>query len=165
MDKKLEAMLTLANSMIGDLTPLKTNCGELCGGVCCKGDDAGMLMFPGEKEMLEDVKNFEMVRINYIGKKTWLLMCEEPCSRERRPLACRIFPLAPYICDDGTVAAVMDPRADNLCPLYTKNLPLQEEFTEAVENVFTMLAEDDEMYSFIERMSMEFDIMWEEDEN
>ena len=32
-------------------TPLKADCGKLCGKSCCKGDDGGMYLFPGEEKV------------------------------------------------------------------------------------------------------------------
>ena len=35
--------------ILGDLTPLKSNCGKLCGAACCESDETGengMLLFP-----------------------------------------------------------------------------------------------------------------------
>ena len=38
-----------ARDLLRELTPLKTDCGRLCGGACCEGDEeTGMLLFPGE---------------------------------------------------------------------------------------------------------------------
>ena len=38
-----------ARMLLDALTPLKTDCGRLCGGACCQGDETtGMLLFPGE---------------------------------------------------------------------------------------------------------------------
>ena len=38
-----------ARELLKDLTPLKTDCGRLCQGACCQGDEGtGMLLFPGE---------------------------------------------------------------------------------------------------------------------
>ena len=38
--------------ILGDLTPLKSNCGKLCGAACCESDETGengMLLFPYEE--------------------------------------------------------------------------------------------------------------------
>ena len=38
-----------ARGLLQSLTPLKTDCGRLCGCACCRGDEqTGMLLFPGE---------------------------------------------------------------------------------------------------------------------
>ena len=43
-----EAVLA-ARTLLGPLTPLQSDCGRLCGGACCQGDEqTGMLLFPGE---------------------------------------------------------------------------------------------------------------------
>ena len=44
-----EKRVSRARRLLADLTPLQTDCGALCGGACCKGDEGtGMLLFPGE---------------------------------------------------------------------------------------------------------------------
>ena len=46
-------------SLLDDVTPLKADCGALCDGACCKGDDAGMYLFPHEEVM-------------YSGREKWM---------------------------------------------------------------------------------------------
>lgn len=42
-----------ARELLGDLTPLKTDCGRLCGGAWLPGDEqTGMLLFPGEEHSI-----------------------------------------------------------------------------------------------------------------
>ena len=38
--------------LFDDVTPVPVDCGQLCDKACCKGDDSGMFLFPGEKEVL-----------------------------------------------------------------------------------------------------------------
>ena len=43
-----------AHALLDALTPLKTDCGRLCDGACCQGDETtGMLLFPGEDALYE----------------------------------------------------------------------------------------------------------------
>lgn len=160
MSAHLGALVMIAYGMIGEATPLRRNCGELCGAACCQGQDAGMLLFPGEADLLSDIPDFRMYRIRYGGRRTWLLVCGDTCERARRPLACRIFPLAPYVGQDGAVTAVMDPRAQDMCPLYDGE-PLDGEFVAAVEKAFVMLAKDPDMLEFLQRISRELEWLWE----
>ena len=52
-------LIKKAYEAIGTLTPLKSDCGRLCGAVCCKGDDeTGMLLFPGEESLYKNDANF-----------------------------------------------------------------------------------------------------------
>ena len=42
-----------ARELLRDVTPLKTDCGKVCGARCCRsleGEETGMLLFPGEEE-------------------------------------------------------------------------------------------------------------------
>ena len=41
-----------ARALVGGLTPLKSDCGALCGAACCQADEdgqGGMYLFPGEE--------------------------------------------------------------------------------------------------------------------
>ena len=52
-----------ARNLLETLTPLKTDCGRLCQGACCQGDEqTGMLLFPGEEAFYERIR---------------LMLCEE----------------------------------------------------------------------------------------
>ncbi len=103
------------------ITPLKKDCGLLCDGACCKDSDeeTGMLLFPCEEKLLQNV---EFARIensncefgeNSVAK---LFFCDGICNRKFRPLACRIFPLMPYL-KNGRLTLVMNPMAKKICPL------------------------------------------------
>ena len=44
-------------------------------------------------------------------------MCQGYCDRYQRPLACRIFPLTPYLDKNGHMDIIIDPRAKGVCPM------------------------------------------------
>ena len=49
--------LIRAYAILGDLTPMMTDCGMLCGAACCQADEdgqGGVHLFPGERARLED---------------------------------------------------------------------------------------------------------------
>ncbi len=109
--------------IIGDSTPLKIDCGKICNGACCEVTDeiTGMYLFP-----FEEVKYINMPSWGKIydtdfcykkGKEVLLFTCTGKCEREKRPLSCRIFPLAPYVSKDNEFNIIIDPRAKGLCPL------------------------------------------------
>ena len=53
MKDKYSKLYAQVNSIIGDKSPLKKDCGLICGGECCKGDsETGMLLFPFEESSL-----------------------------------------------------------------------------------------------------------------
>lgn len=111
-----------AYELLGDITPKKYDCGILCTAACCRenqshGDgEYGMLLLPGESEMLSDIKDF-CIKSSENG---CLLTCKGSCERALRPFACRIFPFYPEICKKGnryTVRILPDPRANGVCPI------------------------------------------------
>lgn len=157
MSDRLSAVIARANLVIGDATPLPVDCGQLCGAACCHGDeDAGMLLFPGEMVRLAGVPSFRLFRIRYMGGRAWHLTCDGTCDRELRPLACRIFPLAPYIDEQGIISAVPDPRARRMCPL-ADGEHLDRRFRRRVAKAFDLLAEEPKILEFMRRLSLELE--------
>ncbi len=51
-----------------------------------------------------------------------LLYCKGSCNRKVRPLACRIFPLFPYVYEDNRISVKFDTRAAGTCPLLLTDL-------------------------------------------
>ncbi len=131
-----------AMEIIGELTPLRGHdCGKLCDCACCKGgEEDGMLLFPGEQTELE-VKEADGGR---------LAVCTGTCDREKRPLACRIFPFFPDI-RGRRVKAVVDARALRLCPIayHSENVKFDRKFVAAVERVGELLRRDDQCRQFM----------------
>ena len=78
-----------------NVTPLPVDCGQLCDGSCCKGDeDTGMYLFPGEKVMYESLPEWANIRkcgFSFGVHKVDFISCTGKCDRSLRPLACRIF--------------------------------------------------------------------------
>ena len=62
MKNNFKSGLQKALDELENITPLKPfNCGKLCSARCCSGgDNDGMGLFPGEKELLENCKDFEI---------------------------------------------------------------------------------------------------------
>ena len=51
---KKEVLLKTCYSLLRNTTPLDYDCGKICGGKCCKGDNkTGMLLFPGEEKLID----------------------------------------------------------------------------------------------------------------
>ena len=154
--QNMQDTLKKARALLAEVTPLKTDCGKVCGARCCRSleeEETGMLLFPGEEEM-------------YRGKPGWslrettagiLAVCPGRCERNDRPLACRIFPLLPVI-REGTVKAAADQRAKAVCPLLRQGIRgMDPAFTEAVREAGKLLAEEPEQRRFLERMTEEQD--------
>ena len=145
-----------AYAVLAEVTPLTTDCGKVCDGHCCQPstDSEGMLLFPGEEKWLVD-GDFRLTAAD----GGVLLTCDGRCDRRLRPLACRIFPLFPYVTADGRVRAVYDPRSFRLCPL-TRNcarVPLRRDFVRAVRRAGRILMQDAACAEFLKNQSREID--------
>ncbi|HOL92309.1 MAG TPA: hypothetical protein PK215_08595 [Clostridiales bacterium] len=86
-------------------------------------------------------------------------VCSGKCNRRFRPLACRIFPYAPYIDESGSLTVIEDPRAKYLCPLLMESfgLKIDRRFKRNVTKVFRILIMDEEIKSFIGLLSAVLD--------
>lgn len=145
-----------------NLTPTTFDCGKLCGKACCKGDDCGMYLFPGEKKVFDMLSpewaRVEMSEFSYVcngkRKNVPILFCNGKCDRYQRPLACRIFPLTPYV-EDGKMRIIIDPRANAVCPLAKRRKieDFDNEFIAAVYKVFAVLMSNREFAEFMQTYS------------
>ncbi len=111
----LEAVIR-ARELLKDATPLKGDCGRVCGGACCQSDEdgqGGMLLFPGEEALYAPLPDgWRIQRDDGAIPGALLLLCDGACERDRRPLACRLFPLLPV-----RGGCIMDRRGWAVCPL------------------------------------------------
>ena len=114
MKNNFKSGLQKALDELENITPLKPfNCGKLCSARCCSGgDNDGMGLFPGEKELLESSTDFEINDSEgNFGEP--VVVCRGGCDRRKRPLACRIFPLFPLAVErenEIVIVPVPDPR-------------------------------------------------------
>jgi len=140
--KKLKA----ARAALADRTPLRIDCGRLCGAACCQADETGengMLLFPFEEKLYRkpiEGFDFRLADDDTLYKGGKRLICEGECPREHRPLACRMFPLRVHVYEDeqsdaARVKAEIDPRAWAVCPLPEQGglRTMSPEFVAAVE--------------------------------
>lgn len=102
-------------------TPLPVDCGKLCNSACCESDEneeTGMYLFPGEEKLFCNNPDFKIIDSEFVynGKRAKILICKGKCSRDLRPLSCRIFPVIPYI-KNNDFELIFDPRAKSICPL------------------------------------------------
>jgi hypothetical protein len=150
------------------VTPVKSDCGILCGKLCCQPDQCvnlGMYLYPGEEVM-------------FTGKEDWLewdyrdpaednfppswkkplpfIICTKPCPREKRPLNCRFFPLAPHLLRDNTILLIHETMTlPYQCPLITQNTPLEESFIKMVGKCWQILLQDPRIKDLVEMDSRE----------
>lgn len=151
-----KAVLT-ARALLASLTPLKGDCGAYCGAVCCAArpgeEESGMLLFPGEEALYRDQQGFRLIP----AAQGQLLVCEGRCSRDSRPLSCRLFPLLPLL-REGGVRVAMDERARGVCPLAVQGVrALDPAFVEAVRAAGEALAADADQRAFLTALTREQD--------
>ena len=152
MKDKYQKLYGQANRIIGDKTPLKKDCGQICKGECCKGDsDTGMLLFPYEESEL-NIKEKDGVR---------LAVCRGKCNRAERPLSCRIFPFFPYVTAEGKIKVIPDVRGINTCPLIShfSEVRFDKGFLYRVKKVGRLLYTDEECRRFLIETSREIDMI------
>ncbi len=149
-----------ARALLSTLTPLKTDCGRLCAGACCQGDETtGMLLFPGEEALYETCDFAQIVPADYAlgGQRALLLVCRGRCPREERPLSCRLFPLFLRFGRDGQPRVRMDARARAVCPLTGYGLSaLDPAFISAVREAYDLLLADEACARFLRELSDAF---------
>lgn len=141
-----------AKNIIGNCTPLYTDCGLLCDKSCCKGDEnTGMLLFPGEETKLETIEK-DGVR---------LCVCNGECDRRDRPLSCMLFPFFPYMDKKGKIKAVTDIRGINVCPMiaHSDKIRFSKIFLRRVSRVGRLLKRDGECRRFLWETSREIDML------
>jgi len=150
----MDEALVWAREHLEDVTPLKSDCGRVCGAACCRpvqGEESGMLLFPGEEEA-------------YSGRPEWtiqytamgpMVICSGTCDRAERPLACRMFPLLPVL-RDGRVTAVTDLRAKAVCPLARQGRSaLDPAFRDAVQEAGERLLREEQQAAFLRTLTAE----------
>ena len=140
------------------VTPLKTDCGKMCDGECCKGDrETGMVLFPGEEKLFLNKEGYT-VREKTDGSK--LLVCNGVCDRKERPLSCRIYPLFPYTYIENCEVkqkVIYDVRGMNSCPIVNKAIKTDKKFVFAVRLAGKELLKDEECSKQLLEISREID--------
>lgn len=142
-----------AYEFMNAVTPARYDCGRICNSKCCKGSDGdGMLLFPGEKELFENSRDFTVYYDdNY---ESYCVRCNGSCNRNERPLSCRIFPYFIYlnsIDDKPTVAP--DIRASDFCPLLTEGEPIDKKFLRSLRITAAYLCQNKECEDFLCRIT------------
>ena len=129
-------------SLLDNITPIKADCGKLCGSACCKGDeDTGMYLFPYEETMFSGNESWiKIYDSDFLSgnKPVKIAICNGTCERRKRPLSCRIFPL--FLSEEKLICT--DLRASHICPLAAAKIDFNEynpEFINNVTRVFNIL--------------------------
>ena len=159
-----------AYQILATTTPLSFDCGRLCGSICCSSQapGTGMILFPGEERRYPktlpwaEIEKYRHIRVNspelppdVTDFDLYLLRCHGVCSREQRPLACRVFPLAPLITENGVIRLVLDTDGMEICPLVHQGQinRLRTGFVRQVRRAFQLLAEDPRIRFWMEMES------------
>ena len=146
---KYQKLYNKVFNTLKDYTPLTVDCGVLCNHACCKGDDnTGMILFPFEETTLE---------VKITEDKGRLAVCNGSCDRNKRPLACRIFPFFPTIDGKNKIYVEFDYRATRLCPMieHCDELLFDPKFLKAIKKVGKILSKDEECMQFIVKTTQE----------
>ena len=167
--KKLskDQILSLAYGKLCDTTPLKYDCGKLCGAVCCKSGavasegESGMRLLPGEKEYLTG-KGFRFSD----SEDGVILLCGGKCDRRFRPFMCRIFPYYPRLTEENGFTRISlrsDPAAFRFCPLAVKQRHLRSSayFRRNAVHAVRLLLGDEDMKKDLITLSLFSDNMYE----
>ncbi len=149
--------------MLNDVTPLAADCGRLCGAVCCTEWEraVGMYLLPGEEVMFDGNEDWltwqKHTPEEYDLCPAWkepvhFVICRGVCPRERRPFACRTFPVTPYLTPEGKLEMRLDDAAVPVCPLVRGgdiNL-LERRFLARARLAWEELLEDPRIRSHVE---------------
>lgn len=150
--------------LFDECTPLKQDCGRACGGACCTNEGGeGMFLYPGEQVMSHraDFLNVTKSSFEAGGKCVPIALCGGQCDRTLRPLACRIFPLFPYVKPGSRPVIIMDPRACAVCPIARVMKPqdLESKFVRRVRMTANLLYQFSDTRKFMEEQSNLLDDM------
>lgn len=141
-----EILVKKAKDILKNVTPLKSDCGKMCGKLCCKGpDEKGMRLFPGEK--VTDNK------FKIIGNTVF---CGGNCERVDRPLSCIIFPFFPVMTEKNADIR-FDLRAYSICLLVNGFIKPDRKFVRAVFRAEKYLFQSPEIKKFIDETNEEID--------
>ena len=142
-----QEVLAAAKKLLETLTPLKTDCGTLCGAACCQDNGeagSGVWLLPGECAEAMRWGEVKQTHMPVTGNAVRTLYCKGACERGVRPFMCRIFPLTPYLSSKtGTWEVRLDRRAAAVCPLFDcGKRGLDPEFVSAATRAVRLLAGD-----------------------
>lgn len=156
-----------AREWLAEVTPLRRDCGGICGAACCQSDEdgqGGMLLFPGEEALYDPLPpGFAITADDSVMAGMRLLTCSGTCDRAARPLSCRMFPLTPVLAiADGEerLRVRMDPRAFSVCPLSEQGVRgLAPEFGQAVLKSARALCEFEEHRAYFRALARYFELL------
>lgn len=153
--KNYPGFYRLVYDTINGYTPLAYDCGTLCGKACCSGDQRqGMYLFPHEEEAL-DLTKFTTAESD--GRI--FVTCNGECTRENRPLACRMFPFLPSVSSNGLICVKPDAGAFKLCPClqHIDVIRFDKGFLRALRRAGRILTADADCRAYLKELTAEND--------
>ena len=152
--------------ILDSITPLKCDCGILCGNACCNDDEyeeeMGMYLLPGE-EIMHDKNDPCLIwtkdnAVDYDFPMSWtgtvdFVKCEGPkkCKRNLRPIQCRTFPLTAHLTKDKKLIMIMvDEGMPYSCPLFKIPGSIEQDFINAAATAWKILIQDKLIYDLVE---------------
>lgn len=148
---KIREILALYR-IIGAKTPIKADCGELCGAACCQGgEEDGMMVLPGEEKLL---RLWPGMRIKKSANGHVYAVCDGRCRRALRPFSCRIYPLALLKVGDE-VRVVADSRAKYRCPLLAAPAYIDPDFVRALRKAGKLICRSASGRAYLEELAKE----------
>ncbi len=154
----MKEMYSQLYKLFDDCTPLQADCGKACNGACCTDEGGeGMFLYPGEQVMLREADFLTLTDSEFTveGSRVPIALCKGSCKRKLRPLACRIFPLFPYVKPGSRPIIIMDPRANGVCPIarVMKPTDLEKRFVRRVTLAAKLLYQFPKTRKFMEEQS------------
>ena len=159
--------------LLDRVSPVDYDCGKLCGAACCSCPDdstntdgtdyeMGIYLYPGEEKIhnkkddwlkwsVERAEDFEFPD-SWFGN-VYFVRCKTPpiCPREKRPLQCRTYPLAPHLTEDGTLHLIRNhEELPYSCPLIDEHMELNPDFVQATYTVWKHLIRDPLIFDLVE---------------
>lgn len=157
MDQRL---FSQAMDLLMDVTPMKTDCGALCGAACCRDNGeagSGVWLLPGECRNGIPWGTISASHMPVTDTPVRTLYCTGPCDRRLRPFLCRIFPLTPYYSEKKQTWSVrMDRRAAQICPLFRGGIKtLSPAFVENARKSVSILSGDPDWLEMLKLLQQE----------
>jgi hypothetical protein len=129
-------------------------------GPAVRGERTWVFIFtPGRSSSLaeeEDWLQWEVQKVKFYDfPPSWkgtvyFVTCIKPCPREKRPLQCRFYPLAPHLLADDSLLLIYDPvQVPYRCPLIAERIEIRPEFIQRVYEAWKILLEDEKIRELV----------------